>query len=91
MNLKQRGFTEFTSLTLLLQLDWFSGANFLSEIFPLEKFLPRKVSAGNFSAVYQYGEDMNLNPRIELNGQSRLALNPNLNFSVIMFIDRQPL
>ena len=41
--------------------------------------------------LYNCEEDINLNPRVELNGQSRLALNPNLIFSVIIFIDRLPL
>ena len=30
--------------SVLGELDWFSGGNFPSEIFPLEKFLTRKVS-----------------------------------------------
>ena len=37
--------------------------------------------------IYNCEEDINLNPRKELNGQDSLAQNTNLIFSVIIFID----
>ena len=36
--------------SVLGELDWFSGENLPSKMFPLEKFLSRKVSTGNVSA-----------------------------------------
>ena len=43
-------FNFLTTLGKQWSLVWFSGKNFLSKLFPLEKFLARKVSDGNFSA-----------------------------------------
>ena len=41
----------------------------------------------NALRICMCGEDLNLNPRYELNGQGRLACNLNLIFSVLIFID----
>ena len=42
-------------------------------------------------ALEDINEDINPDPRVELNGQGELTGNPNLIFSVIIFIDRQTL
>ena len=43
--------------SVLGELDWFSGENFPSEIFPLEKFLMRKVSAEkSFNRKFSVGK-----------------------------------
>ena len=42
---------------------------------------------GTHLSISNYEEDINPDPRVELNGQGELAGNLNLIFSVIIFID----